>query len=63
MLEPVCLPYTRQYETDLLGENIGTVLNITEDLQTVLKGKTAASELNITINGESLGQLVIRFHQ
>lgn len=27
-------------------------MNITRDLQTVLKGKTAASELNITINGE-----------
>ena len=53
MANPYACHILGSKETDLLGENIGTVLNITRDLQTVLKGKTAASELNITINGES----------
>ncbi|RJQ39995.1 MAG: PAS domain S-box protein [Nitrospiraceae bacterium] len=39
-------------ETDLLGKNIGTLLNIASDFKTVLKGRTAASEMNVTINGE-----------
>lgn len=52
MVNPYACHILGSKETDLLGENIGTLLNITRDLQTVLKGKTAASELNITINGE-----------
>ncbi|MDP1759678.1 MAG: histidine kinase dimerization/phospho-acceptor domain-containing protein, partial [Thermodesulfovibrionales bacterium] len=53
MVNPYACHILGSKETDLLGKNIGAVLNITRDLQTVLKGKTAASELNITINGES----------
>lgn len=53
MVNPYACHILGSKETGLLGKNIGAVLNITRDLQTVLKGKTAASELNITINGES----------
>ncbi|MBI1810622.1 MAG: PAS domain S-box protein [Nitrospirae bacterium] len=52
MVNPYACYMLGSKETDLLGKDIGTLLNITRDLQIVLQGKTAASELNITINGE-----------
>ncbi|PIP69999.1 MAG: hypothetical protein COW90_07575 [Nitrospirae bacterium CG22_combo_CG10-13_8_21_14_all_44_11] len=53
MANPYACHILGSKETGLLGKNIGTVLNITRDLQAALKGDAAASELNITINGES----------
>jgi len=53
MANPYACYILGREKTGLLGQNIGALLNMTGDLQTVLKGKTLTSELIAVINGES----------
>jgi len=52
MVHPYACYILGQNEVDLIGENIGTLLNIAGDLQAVLRGKTVTAELFSTIKGE-----------